>query len=248
MSRHGGRIHIGTSGWSYDHWKGPFYPDDLPSGRMLEYYARSFRSTEINSSFYGLPEPETLRRWRDATPGDFLFAAKASGYITHRKKLRDPRETVAIFLDRISLLGDKLGPILFQLPPRWHYDEARLAAFLKALSTEFRYVFEFRDRSWLNPRTYELLSRYHAGFCIYELDGFLAPEEITADHIYVRLHGPGGAYEGNYDAKTLSAWAARLSAWAQDGYTIYCYFDNDQLGYAVRNAECLQRILAKSNA
>jgi uncharacterized protein YecE (DUF72 family) len=237
------RIYVGTSGWSYDHWKGPFYPGHLACDRMLDYYAEQFRSTEINSSFYHLPAEETLKLWHDATPEDFLFTAKASRYITHMKKLKDPKQSVNAFLRRIRTLGDKLGPILFQLPPRWHFNKERLAAFLDALSREFRYAFEFRDRSWLNEEAYDLLSRHGAAFCIYELDGFLSPREITSDLVYVRLHGPDGPYQGSYDDKSLSGWASAFAGWAAQGRAVYCYFDNDERAYAARNAIRLQAML-----
>jgi uncharacterized protein YecE (DUF72 family) len=238
-----GSIRVGTSGWSYGHWKGPFYPAQLAGEHMLEFYARHFRTTEINSSFYRLPEPATLKRWREMTPDNFLFTAKASRYITHMKKLGDPRRTVSAFLQRIGLLGGKLGPILFQLPPRWHFDRERLAAFLNALSGEFRYAFEFRDRRWLNEETFDLLSRHEAALCIYEFDGFLSPRVITCDLVYVRLHGPDGPYQGSYDDRCLSGWAGELTRWAAQGCAVYCYFDNDEQGYAARNALSLQAML-----
>jgi uncharacterized protein YecE (DUF72 family) len=233
-------IHIGTSGWHYDHWVGPFYPPDLATGDFLAYYAQHFCTVEINSSFYGLPEVESLQRWREATPPGFLFAVKASQYITHMKKLRDPQEPVLNLLERIEPLGQKLGPILFQLPPNWHLNVERLNLFLQAMPQGYRYAFEFRDPSWLEPRTYEVLRQYGAAFCIYDLAGQLAPKEITADWIYVRLHGPNGAYQGDYDVQTLSGWAGAFSTWAAQGKEIYCYFDNDQFGYAVKNALRLQ--------
>lgn len=244
MGKQDENIHIGTSGWSYDHWKGPFYPGDLPGNRMLDYYTRHFHSVEINSSFYRLPEKKILQHWYDSTPRDFLFTAKASRYITHMKKLREPKKTVPVFLDRISILGDKLGPILFQLPPHWHFNAGRLRSFLESLSTEFRYAFEFRDRSWLNPHTYELLSRHAMSFCLYELEGFITPEISTTDFVYVRLHGPGDAYQGSYRRKTLCARAETFTEWVREGKTVWCYFDNDQCGYAARNADQLQGILS----
>ncbi len=243
MTKKDGQIHVGTSGWSYDHWKGPFYPKALPTDQMLEYYAQHFRSVEINSSFYRLPEKKTLRHWYDSTPDDFLFTAKASRYITHMKKLGEPQKTVPAFLDRISMLDDKLGPILFQLPPRWHFNAERLSDFLDSLSNEFRYAFEFRDRSWLNRQTFELLARRNMSFCIYELEGFITPYEMTADHIYVRLHGPDGAYQGNYSHKTLAARTEMFKDWAHQGNTVWCYFDNDECGYAAKNASQLQKML-----
>lgn len=241
-----GSIRVGTSGWSYAHWKGPFYPGHLAGEHLLEFYAGHFCTTEINSSFYRLPAQATLKRWREMTPENFLFTAKASRYITHMKKLGDSRRSVSEFLRRIGFLGDKLGPILFQLPPRWHFDRERLAAFLDALSADFRYAFEFRDRRWLNEQAFELLSRHGAALCIYELDGFLSPKEITSDVVYVRLHGPDGAYRGSYDERCLAGWAGDLGRWAARGCAVYCYFDNDEHGYAVRNALRLQAMLRES--
>jgi len=247
MRNQDGHIHIGTSGWSYEHWKGAFYPEGLPGKQMLEYYAQQFRSVEINSSFYHLPEQQTLQHWCECTPRDFRFTVKASRYITHMKKLRDPQKTVPAFLDRISLLGDKLGPVLFQLPPRWHFNAERLSAFLDSLSNEFRYAFEFRDQSWLNRQTFELMAQHDVSFCIYELEGFISPDEITTDHIYVRLHGPGEAYQGSYSPQTLAMRAETFTDWAHRGYTVWCYFDNDQCGYAVKNAGQLQKYCHKNN-
>ena len=245
MTKQDALIHIGTSGWSYAHWKGPFYPNALTTDQMLEYYAQHFRSVEINSSFYRLPEKKTLQHWYECTPNDFLFTAKASRYITHMKKLTDPLKSVPAFQDRISLLKDKLGPVLFQLPPRWRFNTARFAGFLNSLDDRFRYAFEFRDHSWLNGEAFELLALHNAAFCIYELEGFSTPEVITADFIYVRLHGPDGAYQGSYTHKALSARAETFMEWALQGKQVYCYFDNDQLGYAAKNAGRLQEILSQ---
>ena len=217
MTRARGRIQVGTSGWSYDHWKGPFYPEHLPAGKALDYYAQRFGCVEINSSFYRLPEITTLQHWYACTPDDFVFTAKASRYITHMKKLREPEHNVPALLDRISLLGDKLGPILFQLPPNWRFNAARLQAFLDSLDSDYRYAFEFRDHSWLNAETTALLEQHNAAFCIYELEGFRTPDVITADFIYVRLHGPDGAYQGSYTHQALSRRAEQFLAWAEHG-------------------------------
>jgi uncharacterized protein YecE (DUF72 family) len=238
-----GTIHIGTSGWSYEHWKGPFYSRRLRSRDMLGEYAKSFLTAEINSSFYRLPAAATLESWYEATPPGFIFAAKASRYITHMKKLNDPGTSTAPFFARIRALRDKLGPILFQLPPHWGFDESRLAAFLGALDQDLRYAFEFRDRSWLNDRTFELLAERNAALCIFDLEGFLSPTEITSDLVYIRLHGPSGAYRGSYDARTLARWADTFAAWSAQGRSIYCYFDNDEAAYAARNALRLQAML-----
>ena len=237
---------IGTSGWSYTHWKGQFYPPDIKDEDMLQFYCQRFQTVEINNSFYHLPSRETLVNWRDNTPDHFVFAVKASRYITHMKKLNDPRKSLDVLLGRISHLGEKLGPILFQLPPNWRYNRERLSCFLEALSSEFRFTFEFRDQSWLNQECYDLLARHDVALCIYELDGYLSPREVTAGFAYVRLHGPGGAYRGSYDTQTLAGWAGAFSTWTAQDRDVYCYFDNDEAGYAAQNAKALQDMLCKA--
>lgn len=236
-------VHVGTAGWNYNHWAGPFYPQDLPQSEWLAFYADRFRSVEVNNTFYQVPEKSTLRRWYDTVPDDFLFAVKASRYITHMKKLKEPRESLARFLDTVRVLEDKLGPILFQLPPRWHFNADRLASFLDLLPDDLRYTFEFRDETWVNEETYRLLRDKEAAFCIYELAGYLSPREVTTDLAYVRLHGPGDKYQGDYSDQTLSEWAATFRDWAEQGRDVYCYFDNDQAGFAARNALRLQEMV-----
>lgn len=235
-------IHIGTSGWQYDHWQGPFYPEDLSLSDFLAFYAQHFQAVEINNTFYQLPSEETLTHWRDITPPEFRFSVKASRYITHMKKLKDPVEPVTNFLKRVELLADKLGPILFQLPPNWRFNRERLGSFLEALPDDFQYTFELRDPSWLNPEAYELLAAHGAAFCIYDFDGRLSPKEVTADFIYIRLHGPDVRYQGSYNTSTLAGWAGAFATWSGQGRQIYCYFDNDQAGYAVKNALQLQQM------
>jgi uncharacterized protein YecE (DUF72 family) len=233
-------LHVGTSGWHYDHWQGPFYPEDLDSEGWLAYYAGHLTTVELNNSFYKLPEVETLRNWRATTPQGYLFAVKASRYITHMKKLKDPDEPVTQFLGRMDELGEKLGPILFQLPPNWSLNAERMHAFLEALPGGYRFAFEFRDPSWFEARIYEMLAAYNAAFCIYQLAGRLSPREVTADWVYVRLHGPGDAYQGKYGAETLAGWLGAFSTWIGQGKQVYCYFDNDEAGFAVQNALSLQ--------
>jgi uncharacterized protein YecE (DUF72 family) len=167
----GGEIHIGTSGWHYAHWVGPFYAEGMDPGAFLAFYTGKFRSVEINNTFYHLPQPETLAEWRDTTPADFLFASKASRFITHMKKLKDPEQTIRRFFQVITTLGDKLGPILFQLPPHWRVDSERLKQFLAALPQGFRFAFEFRDASWFTPLVCELLTERGAALCAYDFDG-----------------------------------------------------------------------------
>lgn len=236
-------VHIGTSGWHYPHWRGVFYPPTLAPTHYLGYYARHFGTVEINNSFYQLPGEAAFRQWREAVPGGFVFAVKASSYITHRKKLRDPARTTPAFLARVRLLGNKLGPVLFQLPPRWRADPERLASFLSALPADLACAFELRDPSWFNPRVEEILRSHRAAFCIYEFDWRLSPLSVTADFVYIRLHGPEGAYRGRYGRRRLRPWAERITGWRQQDLTVYCYFDNDEAGYAVRDALELKDLL-----
>ncbi|HUC18261.1 MAG TPA: DUF72 domain-containing protein [Acetobacteraceae bacterium] len=236
-----GEILVGTSGWHYRHWVGPFYPAGTDSNRLLAFYAQEFRSVEINNSFYRLPDRETLIAWREATPDGFVFACKASRIITHMKKPKDTEEPTRRFLDAAGALGDKLGPILFQLPPHWHANAERLAQFLALLPQGFRVAFEFRDESWFAAPIFRLLERHGAACCAYDLDGRRSPVQMTADFAYVRLHAPDGPYRGCYDGRALGGWARRLRAWQRSGLDAYCYFDNDEAGYAATNALVLSK-------
>jgi len=239
------KFHIGTSGWHYAHWKGPFYPEDLEAGRYLRYYLDRFRTVEINHTFYKMPGVETLREWKETVTDDFIFSVKASRYITHMKKLKDPVDPVSNFLEKIRVLGASLGPILFQLPPNWGFNPDRLESFLDSLPEGHRYAFEFRDPSWFDERAYRLLSQNSAAFCIYDFDRRQSPKEITADFIYIRLHGPHGPYRGQYSTQSLSGWAGALSAWKGEVDEIFCYFDNDQEGFAPRDALRLKKMLGE---
>jgi uncharacterized protein YecE (DUF72 family) len=236
-------VRIGTSGWHYPHWKEVFYPRELEPERWLDYYRRHFDTAEINNSFYRLPQAGTLKDWKETVPDGFVFAVKASRYITHMKKLKDPRQPLSGFLQRAGELDGRLGPVLFQLPPRWHCNPERLEAFLRLLPKDGRFAFEFRDPSWFDDRVYSLLQEAGAAFCIYQLAGKMSPKEVTADFVYVRLHGPGGAYQGSYTVSDLSGWAGAFSAWARSGKDVYCYFDNDDSGHAPRNALRLKEML-----
>jgi uncharacterized protein YecE (DUF72 family) len=238
-----GRVHIGTSGWHYKHWCGPFYPAEQRAAGMLSFYVQQFDTVEINNSFYRLPSPAALENWREQTPPNFCFAVKASRFMTHMKKLKDPGPALANFLPRVQLLGKKLGPIVFQLPPKWLCNAERLEAFLRALPRKQRYAFELRNATWHNDTVYDLLRRYNAAFCIYELAGFESSREITADFTYVRLHGPGGAYQGSYSRDRLTAWSRQIRRWQNTLNAVYVYFDNDQSGFAAHNALELNKLV-----
>lgn len=238
-----GSVHIGTSGWHYEHWEGPFYPPGMPKKEWLDYYVSELETVEINNTFYQLPQKSTLDAWRETVPERFVFAVKASRYITHMKKLKEPEEPVDTFLGRVRALGEHLGPILFQLPPNWHFNGRRLDAFLDLLPTDLHCAFELRDPDWLNEEAYEILSKHDAAFCIYDFHGRQSPKTVTTDFVYVRLHGPYDAYRGKYDTESLAGWAGAFSTWREEGRDVYCYFDNDEAGYAVQNALELQAML-----
>jgi uncharacterized protein YecE (DUF72 family) len=240
------QVHIGTSGWHYNHWRGPFYPEKLPAARMLDFYITHFDTVELNNSFYKLPSVEAFANWRRSTPPGFCFAVKASRFLTHNKKLKDPESALQNFLPRAEALQEKLGPILFQLPPRWRVNVDRLREFLQALPRRHRYAFEFREPSWNTEAVYDTLRRHNAAYCIYELDCFHSPLEVTADFAYVRLHGPGGKYQGCYSPSTLREWAGRIAQWNKLR-AIYIYFDNDQAAYAAQNALALKRLLSRES-
>jgi len=238
-----GRVHIGTSGFHYKHWVGLFYPEGTKPHQMLPFYIRHFHTVEMNNTFYQLPASSTFEAWRENTPKPFCFAVKASRFITHMKKLKDPEESIANFFLRIELLERKLGPILFQLPPRWKLDTPRLAAFLKVLPAQHKYVFEFRDETWLVPQVFKLLAEHNAAFCIHDLGEMKTPIEITADFTYVRFHGPSSAkYSGSYPDRQLEEWARRIRGWRKELSSIYVYFNNDVGGCAVKNAMDLKRL------
>jgi uncharacterized protein YecE (DUF72 family) len=240
-----GKVHIGTSGWHYKHWVGTFYPDKTPPSKQFAYYSSVFDTVELNNPFYRLPARETFAKWKRESPKDFLFAVKANRYITHMKKLDDVEESLNTFLKHASALENKLGPILFQLPPGWKIDIDRFATFVKLLPRDQRFVFEFRNHTWYDERIYDILEKNGCAFCIYELAGHHSPIEVTANFVYIRLHGPGAKYQGSYSTRTLNTWAKRILNWQNDRKDTYVYFDNDQAGYAAFNAGKLGEIVSK---
>jgi uncharacterized protein YecE (DUF72 family) len=182
-----------------------------------------------------------VERWREETPTDFCFAVKGSRFITHIKRLRDPQAALGTYFSRMETLQRKLGPVLFQLPPNWHVNEERLQEFLDALPpNRHRYVFEFRDPTWYAPEIYRLLRRHNVALCLHDWRGQQSPVELTADFTYVRFHGATGKYQGNYTPQMLDKWANLIREWLPKLRHIYAYFNNDQGGYAVKNAALLQ--------
>ena len=222
-------VRIGTSGWHYDSWRGPFFPPELRVKDQLRYYATQFETTELNGVFYRTPTEEAVNGWRDQTPDDFVFAWKASKFITHWKRLSEhSQNSLELLESRLSLLGRKAGPILFQLPPQFTRNDERLASFFKMLNSKRRYAFEFRHPSWYAPHVFRLLSEANIALCISDHADAPSPWKRTADFVYVRGHGPSGRYKGHYTPAMLAKWHKTIKGWRSRGFDSYVYFDNDQ--------------------
>jgi uncharacterized protein YecE (DUF72 family) len=238
-------VHIGTSGWHYKQWIGDFYPPRFPPAKMLAWYAREFHTVEINNSFYRLPEEKTFKDWASTVPPDFLFAVKASRFLTHIKRLKDAEGPINLFFSRALHLGTHLGPVLFQLPPKWKADPGRLRDFLELLPREHSYTIEFRDDTWYQREIYELLQQHNVALCIHDWHTLTWGHELTANFSYVRFHGTGGRYAGNYPDNFLKKWATKIRDWADRLNNVYVYFNNDVEGHAVRNARTLRAAVEK---
>jgi len=238
------QIHIGTSGWIYNHWGGLFYPKDCPKTKWLEYYAEHYGTVELNASFYRLPKPQTFENWRKRTPDTFLWAVKANRYITHIKRLRDPEEPLERFFSSAEMLKEKLGPILIQLPPSLSFDETVFSHFCQQLKGNLLYALEVRHPSWAQERAVDILRDNNIALCISDTAGrYPYIEEDTATFIYVRLHGSKKLYASKYTEEELQTYARKIRDWPKD---TYLYFDNDYKGYAVKNAKRLKEILGLS--
>jgi uncharacterized protein YecE (DUF72 family) len=238
---------IGTSGWAYAHWRGCFYPDDLPPARWLEFYSRRFRTVEVNVTFYRMPRERTVRTWRDATPEDFIFSVKMNRRITHRHRLDDAEDALEAFLTMLSGFGRKLGVVLIQLPPSMRFDRDRAERFFERLrrkSPDVRYALEPRHRTWLQQEASDLLRQYAIAFCQADSGGrYPSVEAVTAPFVYLRFHGPGALYASAYDEEQLRAVAQKMRAWRDRGLDVYAYFNNDFHGYAIANARRLSELV-----
>jgi uncharacterized protein YecE (DUF72 family) len=226
---------IGCSGWQYRHWRGTFYPHDLQHDSWLEYYAAEFDTVEINNTFYRLPEATAFAKWRKRAPAGFLYAVKASRFMTHMKKLKDPAEPLSRFFSRARRLGDSFGPVLYQLPPRWSVDVDRLKTFVQSLPRRRRHAIEFRDPTWYTDEVFELLARYNVACCLHDMPGSATGRRVVGPFVYARFHGPV-RYGGRYDDRTLNEWAVWLAARLEEGQPVFAYFNNDVGGHAPRDA------------
>lgn len=240
-----GTLRVGTSGYQYNHWKGIFYPDSVPRRRWFEHYASIFDTVEMNNTFYVLPEARTFRDWGRRAPDGFCYALKYSRYGSHLKHLADPEQHINQYLANARQIGESLGPILVQLPPKWRIDLPRLEAFLDEAPRDVRWAFEFRNDSWLVPEVYRALRKHRAASCIHDkIDGH--PREITAGWTYLRYHG--GNYDGNYAPEQLKTQARLIRDLRRDGVDVYAYFNNDVHGHALLNAaDLLQMVAGRAN-
>ena len=234
---------MGCSGWEYKHWRGDFYPLDVPKTRWFDHYAARFDTVEINNTFYRLPEQSTFAAWAARAPARFTFAIKASRFLTHMKKLKDPEEPLDRLFSRMRPLRKHLGPVLYQLPPGWKLDRERLEHFLQALPKGVRHVFEFRDPSWYAEDVKEMLARHGVSLCLHDMRGSASGRERVGPVVYVRFHGASGHYSGGYPDDRLREWAGWLNAQRADGADVFAYFNNDVGGHAPRNAVTLRRFM-----
>lgn len=234
-------VRVGTSGWNYPHWMEIFYPVNWPKSRWLDFYTQHFDTVELNATFYGLPKLKTFENWRRRTPDHFLWAVKASKYITHTKRLKEPDEPLKRFYTATTGLEEKLGPILFQLPPSFSFDEKRFESFCQSLNPSQRHALEVRHPSWITDQLFAILSKYNIAFCIADSAGrYPFHEVVTADCVYIRLHGSTKLYASDYSEAELQTWAQKIKEWEKDTYV---YFDNDFGGHAVKNAMRLKEIM-----
>jgi len=237
------KYYVGCSGWHYEHWRGLYYPEELPKPKWLQFYAGQFNTVELNNSFYKLPSEKAFTTWWESTPDNFTFAVKVSRFITHIKRLKNLGSAVESFLSRADLLGGKLGPLLYQLPPNMKRNDELLQDFVSSLPPQYQHVFEFRHESWIDEAVFDILREYNTGLCVFDMPGFGCPLIATSDFAYVRFHGSESLYSGCYSDQELSQWAQRIARLGKDVKASYVYFNNDADAFAVKNAITLENCL-----
>jgi uncharacterized protein YecE (DUF72 family) len=229
-------LFVGTSGWQYPHWRRVFYPEKLPQRMWLQYFAERFQTVEVNNTFYNLPERSVFEAWRAGTPSDFIFALKMSRYLTHLKRLRDPQAPVRLFMERAAGIGEKRGPILVQLPPRFGANVPLLNAALEVFDRSVRVAVEFRDDAWFTDETREALERHGAALCLADSPRRKQPLWRTAAWSFVRFHEGAGQQAPGYERDALRRWVARIAETWSPSEDVYAYFNNDAFGYAIKDA------------
>jgi uncharacterized protein YecE (DUF72 family) len=242
------RLHIGTSGWSYKHWSGSFYPEKVKPAKYLEHYVTAFDCVELNASFYRIPNIQTVQGWARRTPSSFRFCAKMSRFITHQKKLKDAAEALDRFLNVFEPLRDRLGPYLVQLPPSLRFDPEIAGAFFRLLASRRNlgeFALEARHDSWFMPESVFLMEHYGIASVIADSGGRFAGEELrTHSIVYLRFHGPDGHYHDSYTTETLETYARKIIGWLSEGCRVWAFFNNDFEGHAVNNARELKALVA----
>jgi uncharacterized protein YecE (DUF72 family) len=241
-----GAIRIGCSGWNYRHWRGPFYPEKMPVRGWFDQYAASFGTVELNTSFYRLPKAETFAKWRDQAPPGFRYAVKAPRFITHMKKLKECAEPVRDFVERARNLGEALGPLLYQLPPRFAFDRGRAESFLALLPPDLHHVLEFRETSWITADVLALLAAHGVGFCVHDMAGSTTPFWSSGPLAYIRFHGGEGKYWGRYPDERLLAATDWMVDQARAGRDVWAYFNNDIHAHAIDDALTLRAMVAQA--
>lgn len=243
------KVFIGTSGFNYKHWGGGvFYPAELKQSEWLKYYSQSFDTVELNTTFYRLPQKSVFESWRKQTPDNFIFAVKGNRFITQQKKLKDPSEPIKKFFDSARGLGNKLGIVLWQLPPNFSANSERLREFCETLrrnsvAKNVQHAFEFRHESWFSEEIYGILRQFGYALCVADSPVWPLAEIVTADYVYIRFHGGHELYGSNYSNAELKNWAKKIEKWLAEDKDIYAYFNNDAYGYAVQNAKKIKALL-----
>ena len=241
------QIYVGTSGWSYKHWKDIFYPEKMKAIDYLSHLSSQFDCTEINTSFYRLPQPDTISHWKKAVPASFKFCPKMSRYLTQMKKLHDPEEPLSRFFSIFEPMKRMMGPVLLQLPAQLGFHKERTESFFQILKNDYgiyKFALECRHASWLEREAIKLLRRYRISFVIADSGGrFPMGEFITAKDIYVRFHGPDGFYGTSYEPDVLEWYADKCNNWVAKGHRVWVFFNNDVHGYAIKNAITLKELL-----
>jgi uncharacterized protein YecE (DUF72 family) len=241
-------IHIGTSGWSYKHWKGIFYPDKMKPTDYLSYYAKHFSVSELNGSFYKLPTQDTVQKWVTMVPEDFVFCPKMSRYLSHMKKLHDPEEPLQRFFNIFDPIQNHLGPVLIQLPDNVRFNEAVVRPFYELLRNEYsayRFAMEVRDESWFSAESIQLMKKFKVTLVMAHSEKFPYYEEVTAKDIFLRFHGPQSLYSSSYSDEDLKAFATKFGEWVKQGHIVWAFFNNDVGGHALSNGAKLKQFVSE---
>ena len=239
-------VRIGCSGWIYKHWRGLFYPQQLAARKWFAFYASEFDTVEINNSFYRLPKRETFAAWRNQAPAGFCYAVKANRFLTQAKKLKECEEPLERMMTSFEALKPALGPILYQLPPRFRINLERLESFLALVPRDVTSVFEFRDTSWYVDEVFALLERYGASFCAHDMPGSVSPRLAVGPIAYLRFHGGIAKYWGRYSDAALLEWTDWIAAQARDGRPVWAYFNNDPEAHAIHDAQTLRAMVRQA--